>query len=131
MVVRASFLLYFKHPFMCLFSVAVLNREFLYLPVQAIECSLANLSNSHKKKKKFAHKFLEMVNGKELVCRMDECDDRGKYTVLIIDSGDGETVKINEEMAGLIESLEKHGAGKGIVKSVLILHTQNTCWLLY
>ena len=92
-----------------MFSVAVLTPEFLELPVQAIECSLKNLSSSDKKKNKFVHKFLEMVNGKELVCRMDERDRNGKYLVLIIDTVEGDTININEEMAGFIAS------GKGMV----------------
>ena len=116
----------YKLSSICLFSVAVLNPEFLQLPVQAVECSLANLPGSDKKKSKFVHKFLEMVNGKELVCRMDERDERGKYLVLIIDSGDGETVNINEEMAEFIACSGKQGASKGrVIINFILLHIKN------
>ena len=97
-----------------MFSVAVLNREFLQLPVQAIECSLVNLSPSDKKNKKLVHKFLDLVNGKELVCRLDERDSEGKYMVLVIDTGHGGTVNINEEMAEHIAKLDKRESDQGI-----------------
>jgi hypothetical protein len=103
------------------FSVAVLNPEFLQLPVQAIECTLANLPSSEKRKNKFVDKFLEMVNGKELVCRLEEQDINGKYAVLIIDTVDGHTININEKMAEFIANAGKQ-PGKGMIKIELVQH---------
>ncbi len=82
--------------------------------MQAIECSLAHLSSSDKRKNKFVHKFLEMVNGKELVCRMEERNKDGKYLVLIIDTNDGDSININEEMAEFIANAGQQGPGKGM-----------------
>ena len=97
-----------------LFSVAVLNPEFLQLPVQAIKCTLANVPSSEKKKDKFVREFFQMVDGKELVCRLEEQDKNGKYVVLIIDTVDGLTININEKMAEFIANAGKQPS-KGIV----------------
>lgn len=96
------------------FSVDVLKPEFLQLPVQAIACSLANLPSGEKNKNKFIHKFLELVNEKELVCRMEKREEDGKYLVLIIDANDGDSVNINEEMVQYIANFEDQASGKGI-----------------
>lgn len=101
-------------PFKSVFSIAVLNPEFLQLPVQAIECSLASLSAQHKKANKFVDKFLDLVDGKELVGRMDERGNDGKYLVLLIDTGGGATVNINEEMVAFSTEDGKQNAEKGV-----------------
>ena len=89
------------------YSVAVLNPEFLQLPIQAIHCSLANVTHPDKNKDKFIKKFHNMVIGKELLCRSDKCED-GIHHVLIIDSSEGDGTNVNEELAVFIS-----GGGKG------------------
>ena len=74
----------------------------MQLPIQAIRCSLANITNPNRNKEMFVEKFREIVAGKELVCRVDECRDDGIHFVLIIDSSEGDGTNVNEEMANFI-----------------------------
>lgn len=90
----------------------MLSQEFLQLPVQAIECGLVNISSLKKNKSKYVEQFHDLVDGKELVCRIENLTENGKYLVLILNT-ERETVVINEIMNLFIENDGEEAAGKG------------------
>ena len=90
--------------FLC--SLAIINPEFLELPIQSIHCSLTNVKSQSNV---FVKKFHDMVTGKELVCRIDERDNNGLHSVLIIDSNECDGTNINDELAKFIATGGKQG----------------------